>query len=201
MKVTASEVLRAIRKKYDQNAVIREVSIRDTAEDANYRRFKLDMYSDDAYMHSYYQKYFKGLHVPDTLPDGWSPATRKFERRIDALMIDSKASRTAIEIKVTRSDFKADTAEKRGPWEAVTHKFVYAVPKGLVSPEEVPSHCGLWEYDPSESGFGRWQHGITVAKRAKLNKSAADLPDYLVRSLLGRLSRYEWENEKVLTAP
>lgn len=71
-------------------------------------------------------------------------------RTIDVLLMRNWQSgrgyeRVAIEVKVSRADFFHDTAEKRAPWMELAHKFVYAVPKGLVEPHEVPDGCGLIE--------------------------------------------------------
>lgn len=67
-----------------------------------------------------------------------------FTRRIDALMFMG-GSRTAIEVKVSRSDFRRDTEQKRSPWQRIVNRFVYATPPGLILPSELPSGCGLWE--------------------------------------------------------
>lgn len=192
--MTAKEVLWAIRLYRDKAAVLREVSVSDPFESARYNLWNMQ--------HPTYGDYYRDRHeknpgkwpVADELPEGWTPRDRKFERRIDALILDSH--RTAVEIKVTRSDFKADTEEKRAPWVHYTHKFVYAVPTGLVTSDEVPDYCGLWYVDPEAVRRYPWQHGVTVVKRAKVRKEPADLPAYLVKSLMGRLSRYEFKDEK-----
>jgi hypothetical protein len=56
--------------------------------------------------------------------------------------------RIAVEVKVTRADFKRDTDEKRAAWFGVADRFAYCTPKGLITPEELPPGCGLIEYDP-----------------------------------------------------
>lgn len=192
--MNAKEVLHAIRLYKNKAAVLREVSVADPFE---YARYNLWHLSDPNYGDYYRQKFEQNPDrwlVAESLPEGWSPHKRKFERRIDALIIDTH--RTAVEIKVTRSDFKADTDEKRAPWVHYTHKFVYAVPHGLVTPDEVPDYCGLWYVDPEAARDYQWHHGVTVAKKAKVNKEAVDLPANLVKSLMGRLSRYEYDAEK-----
>lgn len=53
----------------------------------------------------------------------------------------------AIEIKVSRSDFLSDVAKfekKQKDALDMSNVFYYAVPHGLVSPEEVPEGCGLY---------------------------------------------------------
>lgn len=83
-----------------------------------------------------------------------------------------------IEIKLTRSDFKADFKKVgRRTWGASTPKhellqkgelapnyFYFAVPKGLVSPDEVPDHCGLIELD------GYWVSVVREAPRLHTRK-------------------------------
>ena len=83
-------------------------------------------------------------------------SVRPTKRRIDMLLVSHKRSgtkipneRIALEIKVTRADFKRDTAEKRAAWMAVTDKFAYVAPVGMIKVEELPEGCGLIEYDPT----------------------------------------------------
>lgn len=49
------------------------------------------------------------------------------------------------EIKVSRSDFRAEMRKphKRAWGVAITNEFYFAVPAGLVTPDEVPADCGL----------------------------------------------------------
>lgn len=185
----APEVLLAIRKKYAKFPVIREVTVDNPYYEPMHRRWQLQGPRADWYAEHYAKL---GWEVADSIPDGWQPRDAKPYRRIDALLFDKYL--TAIEIKVTRSDFKADTEEKRAPWRYYTNKFVYAVPEGLVAPDEVPDYAGLWYVDESGIGPSPWQHGVTVAKKAKIQE-CKELPDSLIRSLLGRLSRYEYEGE------
>jgi hypothetical protein len=104
-------------------------------------------------------------------------------RRIDGLLYES-GRLTAIEIKVTRADFRNDTAEKRRAWMEHTHRFVYATPAGLVSPDEVPEGCGLWEVDEA-TGF------VKSRKRAVIRKDPTPLPVHVLGAMLYRVSKYE----------
>lgn len=107
----------------------------------------------------------------------------KSTRRIDALMFRT-LERTAIEIKVSRADFARDTWQKRRPWVRVTHRFIYAVPKGLINPaSETPYGCGLWEIDDSGA--------VTVARKAQMNKTPEPLPQQVVQALAYRASGHE----------
>lgn len=193
--MNAKEVLWAIRLYKEKSAVLREVTVLD-----HFEQSRLNLWNTQQVYGDYYIKRHEAnpgkWPLADSLPEGWEPHKRKFQRRIDALILDRE--RTAVEIKVTRSDFKADTEEKRAPWVYYTHKFVYAVPTGLVTPEEVPDYCGLWYVDPEAKREYQWQHGISVVKKAKKNNEAVELPEYLTKSLMGRLSRYEFNSEKGL---
>ena len=175
----ATEILAAIRKAYPQSAVVREVCLDDPYEHAIYRRYCLD--GPNA---RFYAGKFDGLEVAESVPEGWHPHDTKFTRRIDALMRDAQGY-TAIEIKVTRADFKRDTEEKRRAWKAHARRFIYATPAGLLTPEEVPTGCGLWEFDSAM--------GLRTVKRATVNKEPRTLPKSVMDSMLYRVSNYEKE--------
>lgn len=111
-------------------------------------------------------------------------------RRIDVLLIKTSAfakpipfERIAVEIKVSRADFRRETAEKRRAWHALAHRFAYAVPKGLISKHEVPPGCGLIEV---EHGWPTW---TVRAPRRPEGPNAFD--DRFVAYLAGRASRAE----------
>lgn len=104
-------------------------------------------------------------------------------RRIDALMFDGH-QRTAIEIKVDRADVKRETYGKNAPWRAITHRFVYAVPAGLIDPHDMawcPTAlygCGIW-----------WIHEggrVEVVRKAIVNRYPEPLPQTVVRTLAWR---------------
>lgn len=104
-------------------------------------------------------------------------------RRIDALMFDGP-QRTAVEIKTDRQDVKRETFAKTAPFKRITHRFVYAVPAGLIDPTDmawVPSGLsgtGIW-----------WVHDdghVEVARRATVNKHPEPLPNQIVTALACR---------------
>lgn len=101
------------------------------------------------------------------------------QRRIDGLLIGPRGQRTAIEVKVTRQDYKRETEAKRRAWQAICHRFVYAVPSGLIQPEEVPDGIGLWWI--TEEGR------IETKKRCRINKTPSHVPDHLFAALCWRL--------------
>lgn len=120
------------------------------------------------------------VSIPDNQHQ-WRDRASKPIRRIDALLRDTSGY-TAIEIKVTRGDFKRDTEEKRRAWQAHTRRFIYATPAGLVNPSEVPSGCGLWEFDGTR---------LTIAKKASINKEPLAMPRSVFDTMLYRVSNYE----------
>ena len=69
----------------------------------------------------------------------------------DLLFLSTSGIWTEIEIKVSRSDFLADLRNKTEKHAALKdiqnrmkpNRFFYAVPEGLVQPEEVPEYAGL----------------------------------------------------------
>ncbi|MBW9118872.1 hypothetical protein JNB63_02070 [Microbacterium trichothecenolyticum] len=191
--VTAATLLAALRQKHSGDAVVREVVIDDPYEFAIRRRAEIERArswgEDQAEMVE--RRYVEqGKLIADAVPDGWNYRASKPQRRIDALIIASTGT-TAVEIKVTRADFRRDTDEKRRAWRAITNRFVYLVPKGLVALEEVADGCGLWEFDADAHGKYRWQHGIVSVKRATTNKSPDPLPFQITRSLAYRVSNHE----------
>ena len=61
---------------------------------------------------------------------------------------------TAYEVKVSRADFQSDM--RSGKWlryQEVTNRVLFAVPKGLVDPKEVPSGAGLIVWNPERKAW------------------------------------------------
>ena len=107
-------------------------------------------------------------------------------RRIDGLMLDGGGTRTAIEVKISRSDFLRETEEKRRPWRKITNRFIYATPAGLLKPAEIPDGCGLWEVDGNT---------VRIVKRAKSNPKPEPIPHQVLVALAYRLNRKPSEGE------
>ena len=82
----------------------------------------------------------------------------------DILFLSRTGFWTEIEIKISRADFKADLKNKAGKHSALTdpsvmtkpNQFFYAVPEGLLTPEEIPEYAGLLTVGQ------RWQNARTV---------------------------------------
>ncbi len=95
------------------------------------------------------------LRPPDTqerlgiLRERWQVPNGRygFEADVYSMAMTGRLERThpaAYEVKVTREDFRREM--KAGKWVGMclcADKAYFAVPEGLVKPEEVPSPCGL----------------------------------------------------------
>jgi len=165
--ITSKVLFDALLAKFPKAAILSEVTMED--ESAGYAMRTYNVLTNP-YTKKYYDK--KGLDYGDVMPVGFDPNLSIPVRRIDALIFDWKI-RTAVEIKISRSDFFRDTEAKRAPWMRHTHKFVYLTPKGLVKPEEVAKGCGLWEYQ--EDGK------IVSVKNASTNKEVQDFPPSMTK--------------------
>lgn len=85
----------------------------------------------------------------------------------DLLFLSTSGIWTEIEIKVSRTDFLADLRNKTEKHDVLKDKlnhrkpnrFFYAVPEGLVQPEEVPEYAGLiWVTE--------WWFNVQTVKKA-----------------------------------
>lgn len=135
------------------------------------------------------------VSIDDLTPPGAKVKRRPNLRRIDFLLMRisrrsvPRHERIALEVKVTRADFKRDTDEKRAAWFAVADRFAYVTPVGLIKPEELPAGCGLMEYNPEAifaSDVLKWR---VVAPK----KSEPPMPfdTQFFAYLFGRASRAE----------
>ncbi|MFJ3393938.1 hypothetical protein [Leifsonia aquatica] len=118
----------------------------------------------------------------------------KTSRRIDALMF-TQLQRTAIEVKVSIADAKRESWAKVRPWTRVTHRFVYAVPAGLIDHPPVYGMGLLWVHDD-----GR----VEVHRKARINPYPEPLPQHVVQTLAyratGRRSSFD-NSQPELTMP
>lgn len=156
---TATDVLDAVARKHSRCALIREVTVTDP---------EADRYGDT-------NAWAENGRV------GPMPAFAPTFRRIDGLLLDGGGTRTAIEVKISRSDFARESEEKRRPWRKITHRFVYATPVGLLQRYEIPDGCGLWEVDEA----GR----VHVSVRARINRDPEPIPHQVLVALAYRLKK------------
>ncbi len=133
------------------------------------------------------------------------PARTVNERTIDVFMVRNWASgighdRLAIEVKVSRSDYKNETPTKRAPAEAAAHRTVYAAPAGLIGPSTLPPGWGLIEVHDTvgaavRSGGQRVGGVDTRSRCVWRTKATRRVPtcdlDYLVAAGFRRGSRAE----------
>jgi len=141
------------------------------------------------------------LYDPDAVVQNkgkrrYDPEREVERRRIDMLLINLKRrgvkipnERVALEIKVTRADFKRDTEEKRRAWMAHADRFAYVTPAGLITKDELPAGCGLIEYHPDVIFGGdrlKWRVNAPYKK-----EKAQDFDQNFVIYLANRLSNAE----------
>ncbi|MGN7186994.1 hypothetical protein [Microbacterium enclense] len=190
----AKVLLSALRQKHRADAVVREVVIDDPFEAAVRRRDAIERARGWGPGHAERRQAdyeTRGLPIADRVPESWTFRDSIPQRRIDALIFASTGI-TAVEIKVSRADFRRDTDEKRRAWRSVTNRFIYLTPAGLIRREEVPEGCGLWEFD--DQGLDTrypWRHGIRSVVRATVNKNPDPLPFQVTRALAHRVSNVE----------
>lgn len=137
--------------------------------------------------------------VSDAMPDrgrdrpGGCPSPYAMARRIDMLAIRQAPTpgrpleRLAIEVKVSRRDFRADlrNPDKQASWRELSELHAYAAPAGLIDPDEVPDDSGLLVATRlADHPFAPAR--IQWAKRPPLNPEPALMPEWLVMRLLYR---------------
>lgn len=180
-RATTKAIERAIFRKYlvDQPgwAVLREVSIDDLEAQDAYR--KSAGLSPEKRLTRYHRR---KMQVPT-------------KRRIDFLLMRigrqsrPRHERIALEVKVTRADFKRDTDEKRAAWFSVADRFAYVAPKGLIKREELPPGCGLMEYNADATfGTDRLKWTVVAPKR---DTPPIPFTTQFFAYLMGRASRAE----------
>lgn len=168
--MNATQILDAIARKHSRCALLREVQVNDReARDDWHAEWELA--AEEAKRSGDWAAYDARFAQP-------IPPTA---RRIDGLMLDGGGTRTAIEVKINRSDFLRETDEKRRPWQKITHRFVYATPVGLILPDEVPDGCGLWEIYPDGA--------VAVRRKARGNRNPEPIPHQVLVALAYRLTR------------
>ena len=68
----------------------------------------------------------------------------------DAVFLMGSEGMTAVEVKVSRSDWLSELKDpmKRAPIVAISARFYFASPAGMTLPAELPEGCGLIEIEP-----------------------------------------------------
>lgn len=102
----------------------------------------------------------------------------------DLLFLSKSGIWTEIEIKISRSDFHADLKTKKDKHAVLADKtvtvkpnrFYYAVPEGLVNPDEVPEYAGLlWVNDWGSIPARHWQ--APLLHKHKITPEQLELAD------------------------
>jgi hypothetical protein len=177
----------ALRRKHYKAAVLKEVTVPD--EEAAHIYHTLTA-QKSPYMRKHYVE--KGIKHDAELPDDHTFTTENLTlvRRIDFLIFEGETI-IAVEMKISKADFRRDTEEKRRAWKKVTNRFVYLTPAGLLTPADIPEGCGLWEYQTDGS--------IVVTKRAKTNNTPAPFPPSMIKYFAWRA--YNAERATLPAAP
>lgn len=138
-------------------------------------------------------------------------------RTIDVLLTRNWASgvgfrRIAVEVKVSKSDYRNENEIKRAPAEAAAHQTYYAAPAGIIDPDTLPDHWGLIEVYADREAYkagtgwvlGEWQYERPVEEGPRIEREfwtkvrtrptertpSCNL-DYLVSAGMRRASRAE----------
>ena len=117
-------------------------------------------------------------------------------RRIDYLLMRTgrrstpRHERIALEVKISRADFRRDTDEKRAAWFTVADRFAYVAPVGMIHPSELPPGCGLMEYDAGATfGINRLRWKVVAPRK---DQPPMPFDNQFFAYLMGRASRAEY---------
>ena len=127
------------------------------------------------------------------------------ERTIDVFLVRNWTSkpghrRVAIEVKVSRSDYRNEHEIKRAPAEASAHHTYYATPAGLLDPKDLHPGWGLLEVYADDRSYkagkgwevGTYGNGALVKCRVRPTERTPTCdPDYLMVAGMRRASRAE----------
>lgn len=133
-------------------------------------------------------------------------------RRIDLWTLHPQEGKghcaTSYEIKVTRQDFKRDSAMKQREARLYSDQFYYVTPVGLVSPDEIPDWAGLQEWNGERFTFK--VHAPRLSKSAPswdfvtslIRSSTAIRRDTAteVKELQTKVCRLEWQLKRATQA-
>jgi hypothetical protein len=144
------------------------------------------------------------LRAPKPLP-GWAKSVNHYTantRSIDALLVRNWSSgvghrRIAVEVKVTKADYRSETDIKRAPAEYSAHQTTYAAPVGLIDPATLPDGWGLIEVYESASaasegtGWALGRRGVCKWRVRPAERTPGCDMDHLVAAVARRASRAE----------
>lgn len=107
------------------------------------------------------------------------PNVYHFYWESDLLYVSNTGYLSEFEIKLTKSDFRADAKKFKhhylGTPNSGLKEFWYVVPTGLVDIEDVPDHAGLMYVEPRPGHYPTWQSPFraTLIKKAVQNRKAS----------------------------
>lgn len=134
-------------------------------------------------------------------------APEDIDRRIDLLLVRparkdgiGDLETIAVEVKVTRADFLSDVRNplKQAPWREATTRHAYAVPHGLVAPNEVPEGSGLLYVSVEPSGWGEVEWAVRAPYRPN---HAPQMPKRVIVALMHRIGQLEAATRAWNTTP
>lgn len=132
------------------------------------------------------------VQAPPVEQDG-----RLVGRIIDVLAVgtgaDMGSHMTAVEVKTTRQDFRADVRnpDKRAPWLGVA-QFYYAAPAGVIPHGEVPPLCGLLEITRRVHPNGGQYDAVEVVTEPPAGtRRRSGLPGWLLERVVRRAAALE----------
>jgi hypothetical protein len=82
------------------------------------------------------------------------------EHECDLLILDGKGRFTEVEIKISKSDLKADFSKSHGHKSKIISRLIYAVPEHLLEAavELVPKTCGIIVVKTTDTKYGGIRH-------------------------------------------
>jgi hypothetical protein len=129
------------------------------------------------------------------------------DRRIDLLLVRparkdgiGDLETIAVEVKVSRADFLSDVRNpfKQAPWREATTRHAYAVPRGLITPAEVPEGSGLLYVTADPSGWGDVEWAVRAPYRPN---HAPQMPKRVIVALMHRIGQLEAATRAWNTTP
>ena len=147
--------------------------------------------------------FHQGLLVPEAVVDcsaknanGYGFGQKRYQA--DLMWVTRDRYATEIEVKVSRSDWRVDSAKRK--WEYLpgwVTRFIYAVPEELGIPDFVMPQAGIWHITPC-AYWGLKVKTVRAPKRIGKDK----VPDWLAERWMAHLhSRYWYQHLHGKRAP
>lgn len=95
---------------------------------------------------------------------------RGLRHECDLLCVSPAGYATEVELKISRSDIKADMGKMHGHRSKLIRRFFFGVPVALVDCEYLPLDAGIIAVD-----FNRGRHGVKIVRPPRVNKDSRKL--------------------------